>query len=76
EITRAESNGKLALSDERLKPRKKLPPLLVPAGQRRPERLHWLGASFGVTGSLLKLWRRVGCRLVYLRQTSNELTGE
>lgn len=64
-----------ALAKETLSPRKKLPPLLVAAGQRRPERLHWLGASFGVTGQLLRLWKRAGFKLVYLRQTTSELTG-
>ncbi|CAN0114859.1 unnamed protein product, partial [Ectocarpus sp. 4 AP-2014] len=64
------------LSSERLAPRKKLPPLLVSAGERPPERLHWLGSSFGVTGQLLRLWKRAGFRLVYLRQTTSDLTGE
>lgn len=56
-------------------PRRKLPPLLVAAGERNPERLHWLGASFGVTGPLLRLWKRAGFKLVYLRQTTSDLTG-
>ncbi|CAN0494279.1 unnamed protein product, partial [Hapterophycus canaliculatus] len=64
------------LSTERLAPREKLPPLLVSAGDRPPERLHWLGASFGVTGQLLRLWKRAGFKLVYLRQTTSDLTGE
>ncbi|KAG5186846.1 GNAT acetyltransferase 2-domain-containing protein [Tribonema minus] len=74
----ANGNGAVskALAKERLKPRKKLPPLLVPASQRKPERLHWLGVSYGVTAQLLRFWRRVGMDLVYLRQTTNELTGE
>lgn len=63
------------LSAERLVPRRKLPPLLVAAGSRNPERLHWLGASFGVTGPLLRLWKRAGFKLVYLRQTTSDLTG-
>ncbi|CAM9579055.1 unnamed protein product [Scytosiphon promiscuus] len=73
------TNGKKnasALSSERLAPREKLPPLLVSAGDRPPERLHWLGASFGVTGQLLRLWKRAGFKLVYLRQTTSDLTGE
>ena len=69
-------SSKKGLGSERLTPRKKLPPLLVAAGDRRPERLHWLGASFGVTGQLLKLWKRAGFKLVYLRQTTSDLTGE
>ena len=41
-----------------------------------PERLHWLGTSFGLTQQLFKFWHRVGLRPLYLRQTSNDLTGE
>jgi len=35
-----------------------------------------LGVSFGLTAELLKFWKHVGMTPVYLRQTSNELTGE
>lgn len=67
---------KSGLAAETLKPRKKLPPLLVAAGQRQPEGLHWVGSSFGVTGQLLRLWKRAGFKLVYLRQTTSDLTGK
>lgn len=65
-----------ALAKQRLKPRKKLPPLLLPAGQHPTPRLHWLGVSYGVTGQLLRFWDRCGFNLVYMRQTANELTAE
>jgi N-acetyltransferase 10 len=37
------------LLKESIRPRKKLPPLLQPLVDRRAERLHWLGVSFGLT---------------------------
>ena len=49
------------LATETLKPRKKLPPLLVALPDRKPERLHWLGTSFGVTLELFNFWQRCGC---------------
>ncbi|KAL3789126.1 hypothetical protein ACHAWO_012659 [Cyclotella atomus] len=62
---------------EALKPRKKLPPLLLPLSALPTPRLDWIGASFGLTPSLHNFWqRKVGMTLMYLRQTSNELTGE
>lgn len=65
-----------ALRREKVAPRAKLPPLLVPCSQRRPPALHWAGVSFGVTGDLLNYWLRLGFELCYLRQTPNETTGE
>jgi len=65
------------LHKEALKPRKKLPPLLLPLSALPTPRLDWLGTSFGLTPSLHNFWHhKVGMTLLYLRQTSNELTGE
>ena len=64
------------LLDEEIRPRSKLPPLLVPLASRRPPLLHWCGVSFGVTQPLLKFWVRLGFELTYLRQTKNDVTGE
>lgn len=46
------------LATEKLKPRKKLPPLLVALADRKPERLHWFGVSYGVTLELFNFWQR------------------
>ena len=54
-----------------------MPPLLLKLSERPPkEFLHWLGVSYGLTPQLHKFWKRAGYSPVYLRQTTNELTGE
>lgn len=75
------------LSDDELKrsslkdkivPRKgdELPPLFINLSHKSPYYLHYMGVSYGLTGSLLKFWKRSGYSPVYLRQTANDLTGE
>ena len=64
------------LHTEKLEPRKDLPPLLVPLQQRVAERLHYLGVSYGVSKSLYNFWAQSGYRPVYIRLTSNDVTGE
>ena len=41
--------------------------LLWKLNERKPERLDYLGVSFGLTGSLLKFWKKSGFVPVYLR---------
>ncbi|KAG7249821.1 hypothetical protein CRUP_033729 [Coryphaenoides rupestris] len=64
------------LLEEVVTPRKELPPLLLKLSERRAERLHYLGVSYGLTTQLLRFWKRAGYTPVYLRQTPNDLTGE
>lgn len=66
----------LGIVSERVSPRKNLPPLLLKLTERTPEGIHYMGVSYGMTLPLLKFWKRLGFLPVYLRQTSNELTGE
>ena len=68
-------NGR-GLLGEKLKPRKELPPLLLPLTEVKAPRLDWIGTSFGLTHGLHKFWSRAAMRMLYLRQTKNELTGE
>ncbi|XP_048827935.1 RNA cytidine acetyltransferase [Brienomyrus brachyistius] len=75
EITLVSSEA-VGLLEEVVKPRKDLPPLLLKLSERRAERLHYLGVSYGLTAQLLKFWKRAGFVPVYLRQTPNDLTGE
>jgi len=53
-----------------------LAPLLTPVAERKAEELDWIGTSFGLTPELFYFWQKVGYFPVYLRQTSNEVTGE
>lgn len=75
EITPVSSES-VNLLEEVLTPRKELPPLLLKLSERRAERLHYLGVSYGLTTQLLRFWKRAGYIPVYLRQTPNDLTGE
>jgi N-acetyltransferase 10 len=77
-LTDAElEDSSVSLSDE-IKPRKedKLPPLFVNLAHKSPYYLHYLGVSYGLTQNLHKFWRQSGFTPVYLRQTTNDLTGE
>ena len=44
--------------------------------QRKPEKLDYLGVSYGLTQPLLKFWRKAGFTPVYISQVANNLTGE
>lgn len=66
----------LGLLRETIAPRKKIPVLLKRLAERRPERLDYIGTSFGLTGELLKFWKSQKFVPVYLSQKQNELTGE
>ena len=46
----------LSIFNEELKPRKNLPHLLQQLTDRKPERLHYLGVSYGITGPLYAFW--------------------
>lgn len=47
-----------SLLEESIKPRANLPPLLVNLEDRRPEKLHYLGVSYGLTQELFRFWRK------------------
>jgi N-acetyltransferase 10 len=70
------STRKKGIRGEKLSPRKELPPLLLPLTEVDAPNLDWIGTSFGLTLPLHKFWARAGMRMLYLRQTKNELTGE
>eukprot|EP01083_Nonionella_stella_P089117 248631_1 len=64
------------LTKEQLRPRKNLSPLLEALHEKKPEPLHWVGVSFGLTKKLLNFWGRRKFKPMYLRQTTNSTTGE
>lgn len=53
-----------------------LPPLLTNISERRPQKLDWIGTSYGLTLRLFKFWKKAGFKPVYLRQNANSVTGE
>ncbi|ODQ51068.1 DUF699-domain-containing protein [Saitoella complicata NRRL Y-17804] len=69
---------KAALQSEEIKVRdpKSMPPLLLKLSEKKPDALHYLGVSYGLTQQLHKFWKKAGYVPVYLRQTANDLTGE
>jgi N-acetyltransferase 10 len=69
----------LSLQNDNIKIRdaKTMPPLLLKLNERPlTENLQWIGVSYGLTEKLHRFWKKSGFVPVYLRQTSNELTGE
>ncbi|XP_063684232.1 RNA cytidine acetyltransferase-like [Bolinopsis microptera] len=50
--------------------------LLIGLNERTPEAMDYIGVSYGMTPPLLKFWKRLGFRGLYLRQTPNDITGE
>lgn len=53
-------DDEVGLLEESIEPKKSLPPLLLKLSERTPERLDYIGVSFGLTESLLKFWKRAG----------------
>ncbi len=76
-VTDAELEESNLLSDNvKVRDIHSMPPLFSKLSERRPQRLDYLGVSFGLTAPLHKFWKRASFAPVYLRQTPNDLTGE
>jgi len=74
---KSSSSSSSRLHVEKVRPRRQLAPLLVPASEMKiAEKLHWLGVGYGLTNQLFDFWRRSGYLPLYLRQTANDLTAE
>ncbi|WCJ31748.1 RNA cytidine acetyltransferase [Euphorbia peplus] len=72
----ADAAEKVSLLEENIKPRAKLPHLLVNLRERRPEKLHYLGVSFGLTLDLFRFWRKLKFAPFYIAPNPNTVTGE
>jgi N-acetyltransferase 10 len=70
------ANASLLDDDIKVRDIRKMPPLFSKLSERRPDNLHYVGVSYGLTQPLHKFWKRASFVPVYLRQTPNELTGE
>ncbi|KAK4432801.1 RNA cytidine acetyltransferase 2 [Sesamum alatum] len=55
---------------------KDLPPLLIHLRDRSPEKIHYIGASFGLTMDLFRFWRKHNFSPFYICDTPNNITGE
>ena len=76
-VTDAEVESSTLQSDNvKVRDINSMPPLFTRLSEQQPHHLDYLGVSFGLTKSLHKFWKRASFAPVYLRQTSNELTGE
>ncbi|KAI3748538.1 hypothetical protein L6452_11677 [Arctium lappa] len=71
-----EAAEKVSLLEENIKPRSDLPPLLVHLRERQPEKLHYLGVSFGLTLDLFRFWRKHKFAPFYICEVPNSVTGE
>uniref|UniRef100_M8AZH2 RNA cytidine acetyltransferase n=1 Tax=Aegilops tauschii TaxID=37682 RepID=M8AZH2_AEGTA len=76
DVTISEAAEKASLLEESIKPRANLPPLLVNLEDRRPEKLHYLGVSFGLTQELFRFWRKHSFYPFYVGQIPSAVTGE
>lgn len=70
------ANASLLDDDVQIRDKAEMPPLFSKLMQKRPEKLDYIGVSYGMTPSLHKFWKRAAFSPVYLRQTANDLTGE
>jgi N-acetyltransferase 10 len=76
-VTDAElSNANLLDDDIKVRDISKMPPLFSKLSEKKPERLDYVGVSYGLTQPLHRFWKRAAFSPVYLRQTANDLTGE
>jgi N-acetyltransferase 10 len=76
-VTDAElANASLLDDDIKVRDIRKMPPLFSKLAERRPDKLDYVGVSYGLTQPLHRFWKRASFAPVYLRQTPNELTGE
>ncbi|KAK7247503.1 hypothetical protein RIF29_42386 [Crotalaria pallida] len=71
-----EAAEKVSLLEESIKPRTDLPHLLQHLRERSPEKLHYLGVSFGLTLDLFRFWRKHKFAPFYIGQIPNAVTGE
>ncbi|KAJ4271505.1 N-acetyltransferase 10 [Fusarium torreyae] len=76
-VTDAElATANLLDDDIKVRDINKMPPLFSKLSEKKPERLDYVGVSYGLTPPLHKFWKRASFSPVYLRQTANDLTGE
>ncbi|KAH7837333.1 hypothetical protein Vadar_012678 [Vaccinium darrowii] len=76
QVNVGEAAKEVSLLEETITPRKNLPPLLVHLSERLPERIHYIGASFGLGADLLRFWKKQKFYPFYICDHPNNVTGE
>ncbi|CAM9001786.1 unnamed protein product [Rhodiola kirilowii] len=71
-----EPTEEVSLLEEQIRPKTDLPHLLVHLRERRPEKLHYLGVSFGLTLDLFRFWRKHNFGPFYICHVPSAVTGE
>ena len=76
-VTDAElESTSLLVDDVQVRNINNMPPLFSRLNERVPDKLDYLGVSYGLTQQLHNFWKKRSFSPVYLRQTPNDLTGE
>ncbi|PRQ49031.1 putative tRNA(Met) cytidine acetyltransferase [Rosa chinensis] len=75
-VSVVEAAKKVSLLEENIKPRTDLPHLLVHLRERRPEKLHYIGVSFGLTLDLFRFWSKHKFAPFYIGHIPSAVTGE
>ncbi|KAH9669509.1 RNA cytidine acetyltransferase 1 [Citrus sinensis] len=70
EVRVTEAAKKVSLLEENIKPKTNLPPLLVHLRERQPEKLNYIGVSFGLTLDLFRFWRKHKFAPFYVSQNA------
>jgi N-acetyltransferase 10 len=73
-VTDAELAKATLFDDIKVRDINELPPLFAKLAERRPERLDWVGVSYGLTQSLHKFWKRASFAPVYLVRDASYAT--
>ncbi|KAM6563660.1 hypothetical protein CsatB_023658 [Cannabis sativa] len=71
-----EAAKQVSLLEENIKPKKGLPHLLVHLRERKPEKLHYIGVSFGLTLELFRFWRKHKFVPFFIGHSPSTVTGE
>lgn len=62
--------------DSKVKPKKKLLPLLKKIEEIEPPKISYLSVAFGLSKNLFRYWKKNNFKTFYIRHVKNETTGE
>ncbi|XP_058179742.1 RNA cytidine acetyltransferase 2-like [Rhododendron vialii] len=76
QVNAGEAAKEFSLPEETITSRKNLPPLFVDLRERLPERIHYIGASFGLGADLFRFWKKLKFNPFYICYHPDIVTGE